>query len=64
MKDQNKTRKKEWNEPTKRKSIDIWKNIHSLLKINFDNFEERINYANLTKENLLKLEKAIKKIKK
>ena len=49
---------------TKRKSMEIWRDIHSLLKLDFDKYEERIRYANLTQENLLKLENAIKKFVK
>lgn len=49
--------------PKKRKSMEIWRNIQSLLGIDLDNYEESIRYSNFNQKEMLKLEKAIIKLK-
>ena len=46
----------------RRKSMEIWRDIHKLLNIDFDNYDESIRYANFNQKEMIKLENAIKKI--
>ena len=50
--------------PKKRKSREIWENIHKLLGIDFNNFDESIRYANFNQKEMMKLENAIIKLNK
>ena len=45
----------------KRKKMEIWEDIQRKIGINPDIYEESIHYANFTRKELLKLEKAINK---